>query len=85
MSVKGQIVIPKELRKKMHLKIGDRLLLYSTDNIIMIRRVENYEPIFNTIAKPIRGKIRKLVITQSDVSKAIKDARKTKEKAENSL
>ncbi|MGI0087094.1 MAG: AbrB/MazE/SpoVT family DNA-binding domain-containing protein [Nitrosotalea sp.] len=80
MSAKGQIVIPTDFRKKLHLKMGDKLLLYSTDNIIVIRKVEPYEPVFAAITKPIRARIRKLAVTRSDVNKAIEDARKSKEK-----
>ncbi|MGI0101457.1 MAG: AbrB/MazE/SpoVT family DNA-binding domain-containing protein [Nitrosotalea sp.] len=80
MSAKGQIIIPTGFRKKLHLKIGDNLLLYSTDNIIVIRKVESYELVFAAITKPLRDRIKKLAVTRSDVNKAIEDARKSKEK-----
>ncbi len=78
-SAKGQIVIPKELRERLNLKEGDTLLVYSTDSMLVIRKVTKQESILSIIAEPVRKKIKKLGITRKDVSKAIEQARHSEE------
>ncbi len=78
-SSKGQIVIPKDLRERLSLKEGDTLLVYSTDSMLVIRKVTKQETILSIIAKPVREKIKQLGITRKDVSKAIQRARRSEE------
>ena len=78
-SSKGQIVIPKDLRERLSLKEGDTLLVYSTDSMLVIRKVTKQETILSIIAKPVREKIKQLGITRKDVSKAIQRARRYEE------
>jgi len=78
-SAKGQIVIPKDLRERLNLKEGDTLLVYSTDSMLVIRKVTKQESILSIIAEPVRKKIKKLGITRKDVSKAIEQARHSEE------
>lgn len=78
-SAKGQIVIPKDLRERMSLKEGDTLLVYSTDSMLVIRKITRQETILSIIAKPVRERIKQLGITRSDVSKAIRQARRSEE------
>jgi len=74
-SAKGQIVIPKDLRERLSLKEGDTLLVYSTDSMLVIRKVTKQETVLSIIAEPVRKKIRQLGITRKDVSKTIERAR----------
>jgi len=78
-SAKGQIVIPKDLREKMKLKEGDTLLLYSTDSMLVIRKVTKQEAVLSVIAEPVRKKIKQLGITRKDLAKAIERARHSEE------
>ena len=78
-SAKGQVVIPKDLRERLNLKEGDTLLVYSTDSMLVIRKVTKQETILSIIAEPVRKKIKKLGITRKDVSKAIEQARRSEE------
>ncbi len=39
-SNKGQITIPKEVRDKLGLKVGDKIIFESSDNGILIRKKE---------------------------------------------
>ncbi len=80
-SAKGQIVIPKDLRDRLKLKEGDTLLVYSTDSMLVIRKVTKQESILSTIAEPIRRKVKQLGITRKDVSRAIKQARHSEAKS----
>ena len=78
-SAKGQIVIPKGLRERLNLKEGDKLLVYSTDSMLVIRKVTKQETILSIIAEPVRKKIKQLGITRKDVRKAIEQARRSEE------
>ncbi len=82
-SAKGQIVIPKDLRERLNLREGDTLLVYSTDSMLVIRKVTKQESILSIIAEPVRKKIKQLGITRKDVRKAIEQARRS-EKAKGS-
>lgn len=78
-SAKGQVVIPKDLRERLNLKEGDTLLVYSTDSMLVMRKVTKQETILSIIAEPVRKKIKKLGITRKDVDKAIEQARRSEE------
>ena len=82
-SAKGQIVIPKDLRERLNLREGDTLLVYSTDSMLVIRKVAKQESILSIIAEPVRKKIKQLGIRRKDVRKAIERARRS-EKAKGS-
>lgn len=83
LSAKGQVVIPKDLRNRLNLKEGDTLLVYSTDSMLVIRKVTKQETILSIIAEPIRKKIKRLGITRKDLNKAIEQVRRS-EKAKGS-
>ena len=83
LSAKGQVVIPKDLRNRLNLKEGDTLLVYSTDSMLVIRKVTKQETILSIIAEPIRKKIKRLGITRKVLNKAIEQARRS-EKAKGS-
>lgn len=39
MSVRGQVVIPKEVRKRLRLKPKDRLIVYGEEDTIIMKRL----------------------------------------------
>ena len=39
-SDKGQIVIPKEVRDKMNIKVGSKFLVIATEDAIILQKVE---------------------------------------------
>ena len=41
-SPKGQIVIPREIRKKLGLKGGEKLLVLTRDGDILLRKAQEY-------------------------------------------
>ena len=41
LSERGQIVIPTELRKSMHLKEGERFVIMGLDDTIILRKLES--------------------------------------------
>jgi len=78
-SAKGQVVIPKDLRERLNLKEGDTLLVYSTDSMLVMRKVTKQETILSIIAEPVRKKIKQLGVRRKDVDKAIEQARRSEE------
>lgn len=40
MSVRGQVVIPKEVRKKLQLKSKDRFIVYGEEDTIIMKRLD---------------------------------------------
>lgn len=39
-SDKGQVVIPKEIRDKLNLKVGTKLIVVATDDAVVLQKVE---------------------------------------------
>ena len=79
-SVKGQLVIPQEIRRELGIKDGQLMLVYSVGDRIILRKVKAQEiDIFSMLAAPVREKIKKLGITKKDVERAIQEVRKRKE------
>jgi len=77
-SSKGQIVIPKTVREKMGIVEGDRVLVYTTGNIIVLRRVREGENVLSTVSASIRKKIREKGVRAEDVEEAIASVREAK-------
>ena len=42
-SQKGQVTIPKEVRKSIHADPGDLIMYEIQDNVVLIRRVEPFD------------------------------------------
>lgn len=40
MSTRGQVVIPKEVRKKLRLKPKDKLIVYGEEDMIIMKRLD---------------------------------------------
>jgi len=76
LSSKGQVVIPKSLREKLDLKEGDRLILFSSGNILVLRKVEGEESVLSILSRLTREKVLKLGIKEKDIEEAISWARK---------
>ena len=75
-SVKGQLVIPKEIRRELGIKDGQLMLVYSAGDRIILKKVKEPEPgLFSMLAKPIRMKAKERRITRKDVERAIREAR----------
>ena len=80
-SSKGQVVIPSEIRKKLHIKPKDRFLVFGKDEEILFRKIsEPKEKTWEEITKPFRKRAKELGITRADVDKAIQEVRAEKRK-----
>ena len=78
LSSKGQVVIPQEIREKLHLALGEKFIVIGEKDTIILKKIE--EPSFKGFEKLIKktrefAKSRKL--KPRDVEKAIKAARGT--------
>jgi antitoxin PrlF len=76
-SSKGQIVIPKEVRKKTGIKAGEKLLLLTSDGDIVLRKTK--EPSLDEIADKIDKVTKEKGINVDElIAEAIEWARKSK-------
>lgn len=79
LSSKGQVVIPKSIREKMNLKNGDKLIAFTSGDLIILRKVRE-ESAFNLMSRSIREKIAGLGVERAEVEKAVSWARRSVEK-----
>jgi len=77
-SSKGQIVIPKTIREKMGIIEGDRVLMYATGDIIVLRKVRERENVLSIMSASIRKKIMEKGVRAEDLEEAIASVRKAK-------
>lgn len=75
-SSKGQVVIPKKVREKMGIVEGDRVLVYATGNIVVLRRVKDNESVLSTVSSSIRRKVAEKAVRAEDIEEAIASVRK---------
>jgi AbrB family looped-hinge helix DNA binding protein len=76
-SSKGQIVIPKEVRKKLGVKGGEKFLVLTCDGDILLRKTQ--EMSMGDIAKKIGKTVREeSVDVDKIVAEAVEWARKSK-------
>ena len=76
-SSKGQIVIPREIRKKLGLKGGEKLLVLTRDGDILLRKAQDMS--LEDIAKKIGKTVREESIDVDKlVAEAVERARKSK-------
>jgi len=79
MSSKGQIVIPEEIRKKLGLKPGAQFVVVGQDDVVILKTIS--KPSMNEFDQLIteaRTQAKKAGMKRSDVTTAIKKARKNK-------
>jgi antitoxin PrlF len=76
-SSKGQIVIPREVRKKIGVKGGEKLLVLTCDGDIVLRKTK--EPSIEEIAKDIDEVVKREGIdVEKLIAEAVEWARKSK-------
>ncbi|MEK6967450.1 MAG: AbrB/MazE/SpoVT family DNA-binding domain-containing protein [Nanoarchaeota archaeon] len=74
-SARGQIAIPSEIRQKMGLKEGEKLLFFLEGNDLLLRKVKNLS--WDEVTRPLRAAAKKANLNQSDVLDMIQRVRKT--------
>jgi len=74
-SSKGQITIPKEVRKKLNLKEGDKVLFVEENGKVVIANASYMA--FKEIQQAMQGEAeRQGISSEEDVNKLIKEVRK---------
>jgi len=76
-SVKGQLVIPQEIRRELGIGDGQLMLVYAAGDRIILKKVEAPEPgLFSMLTESIRAKAKEQKITRRDVERAIREVRR---------
>ena len=64
-SSRGQIAIPADIRRKMNLKEGQKVLFFFGDGTLLVKKV--MPETFSEITKPLKEAAKKAGINESDV------------------
>jgi len=75
-SSKGQVVIPREVRKKLGVKSGEKLLVLTRDGDILLRKTK--KEAFEDIANKIEKSTEETIDVDTIVAEAVEWARKSK-------
>ena len=76
MSSKGQVVIPEEIRKRLHLKEGAQFVVVGDKDVLILKTIE--EPAlgeFELLIKQARHQARQVGLKRSDIDAAVAKAR----------
>ncbi len=80
MSTKGQVVIPASMRKNLHIQSGSKLIVVQDgDNILLKPITKPHDDEFKNIIKLAEQIRNELDLNESDISKAIKATRESRE------
>ena len=75
-SVKGQLVIPKEIRRELGIKEGQLMLVCSAGDRIILKKIEAPEPgLLQMLAEPLRAEAKRRGIKRRDVERAVREIR----------
>lgn len=58
MSSRGQVVIPRNLRKKLNIKEGEKFIVIGSDETILLKKIKM--PSFAELTKPLREAKKKI-------------------------
>jgi len=75
-SARGQIAIPSEIREKMHLRDGERVLFVLEGDSLLMKKVESLS--WEEITRPLRDAAKKSGLKESDVVDIVHKVRKQK-------
>lgn len=77
LSSRGQVVIPEEIRKQIHLNTGDQFIVFAEKDVLILKTITRPDiSEFNTLVTKARHKTAELGMIKTDLDEAIKDARK---------
>jgi len=76
MSSKGQVVIPKEIRKRLQLKAGSRFVVVADKDMVIFKAISPPSmDEFEELISEARKQARRAGMKRSDISAAVKKAR----------
>lgn len=77
LSSKGQIVIPEEIRNRMHLHTGDQFVVFAEKDIVILKIIAKPDSDeFNPLIAKARKAAKQVGLSKTDLTVAIKEARK---------
>lgn len=71
-STKGQIVIPADVRQRLRIREGERLLMLTANDAILLRKVGGKT--FKQLCEPIWQRAKELGLSEAGVDALIKEA-----------
>ncbi|HLC72914.1 MAG TPA: AbrB/MazE/SpoVT family DNA-binding domain-containing protein [Candidatus Nanoarchaeia archaeon] len=76
MSSRGQVVIPQEIRERLHLQNGEKFIVIGADNTIILKKMEapSFKG-FDNLLKKTRAFAKEKKLTEKDITEAIKETR----------
>ena len=79
LSERGQIVIPQEVRKKMHLEAGSKFAVFPLEDSIVLKKIEipTLEK-WDEVLKPLRVEAKRKGVTEKDVERMVQETRRGK-------
>ena len=78
LSSKGQVVIPEDIRERLHLKEGDQFIVIGQGDAVILKAITPPSmDEFEGLLKEARASVKKSNLKQDDVKAAIKKARKS--------
>lgn len=78
-SARGQVAIPAEVRRRLALAEGERIIFALQGDTLLIKKFDKVKT-WEEITKPLREKTAKANLKESDVSEIIHNFRKTKKR-----
>ncbi len=77
LSERGQIVIPQDVRNKLHLQAGSKFAVFPVKDSIVLKKIELPSlDKWDEILKPLREEARKRNITEKDIDRMVHEARR---------
>lgn len=76
MSSKGQIVIPEDIRTRLHLKPGSRFIVLGDDDVVILKTIsppaiKEFDGLINKVRKQAQNAMMK----ETDILEAVKEVR----------
>ena len=77
LSSKGQVVIPEDVRKALHLESGAQFVVMGDGDVVILKRIDaptRHE--FRALASRARGQARRAGMKRADIRKAVRNVRR---------
>lgn len=79
MTSKGQVVIPEEIRRRLHLQAGTRFVVVADRDTVIFKTIEPPSlDEFDDLIAEARKQAEKAGLTESDIEAAIEEVRRRK-------
>lgn len=75
-SARGQVAIPSDIREKMHLGEGERVLFVLEGETLLVKKVNSMS--WEEITRPLQEAAKKSGLKESDIPRIIQEVRRRK-------